>query len=197
MAGWLTWRNERRWLTVVLALAIGAIVLGVVAWAMRASSDAEEAARGSKVSVREPLLWTPPVIDGPAGTAELSVEPVEGEFEEGFQVGVRFEDGEGAVLDAAYWTDMVRSSAGDGASYYTTVVRVPVPAGTVVVRAEVTLGPGGPPVDPDLDGDLPCEVRAPVTEGEVVRVQVRFGAGNCVAVLPVEPADAATSTLGG
>lgn len=197
MAGWLTWRNERRWLTVFLALAIAAIVLGVVAWGMQTSSDAHRAYTHPRVLVRDPIPWHPPEVDGPAGAIEVSVEPVEGEFIEGFQVGLRFEDGDGTVLDAAYWTDMVRSSAGDGASSYTTIVREKVPVGTVVVRAQVTLGPGGPPVDPDLEGDLPCEARSEVTEGETVRVQIRFGAGNCLALLPVEAVSATTSTLGG
>ena len=198
MGGWLTWRNERRWLATVLALAIAAVVLGVVAWAMKASSDAERAYTHPKDLVREPIPWSPPSVDGRAGQVDVSIQPVEGLFIEGFQVGLRFEDGDGKVLDSAYWSDVVHSLVDEPApeDFYATVMHEPVPAGTAVVRAEVTLGSSGPPPDPDLSGSLPCAAKVPVAAGETVRVEVRFDSErHCVALLPpASPASVPTTT---
>ena len=93
----------------------------------------------------------------------------------------------GKVLDAAYWTDVVHSIAPDPETddFYSSVMPEPVPAGTIVVRAEVAIGPGGPPADPDLDGDLPCSAKLRVGAGETARVEVRLDAArHCLSLLP-------------
>ncbi len=199
MAGRRTSSGEPRWAFVALGVGVAAVVLGVVVWAMKGSSDAERAYTDPKAYLRTPRPWSPPAVEGPAGRLDLSIEPVDGELIEGFQVGLRIEDAEGKVLDSAQWTDVVHGLVDDPAidDFYSTVMSEPVPAGTVVVRADVALGGGGPPVDPDLEGDLPCRVETDIAEGETVRVQIRFGAGNCLTIVPVEAPGVATSTSEG
>lgn len=69
-------------------------------------------------------------------------------FIEGFEIGLRFDTGGGEVIAATLWSDFVRSTgATDIDAYYQSALRQPVPAGTVLVQAEVNIGmpcTGGP-----------------------------------------------------
>ena len=111
----------------------------------------------------------------------VRLEPVDGMFIEGFEVGLRFEDADGAVLDTVLWSDFVSSQDGAAAQdYYGSVLEQSVPAGPVVVLAAVNIGIGPPPETPDLDGELRCRLELEVPEGETVEVEVLFADEDCL-----------------
>ncbi|MEZ5231155.1 MAG: hypothetical protein R2749_00330 [Acidimicrobiales bacterium] len=116
------------------------------------------------------------------GTVTVRLEEVGGVFIEGFEVALRFEDGDGDTIASTHWTDFVTGQDGEAATdYYGSVLEQPVPAGTVTVRAETAVGIGPPPVKPDLDGDLRCSLELEVPAGGQVAVEVGFGDdGNCL-----------------
>ena len=118
----------------------------------------------------------------PTGTVTVRLEEVGGVFIEGFEVALRFEDGDGDTIASTHWTDFVTGQDGDAATdYYGSVLEQTVPVGTVTVRAETAVGIGPPPVKPDLDGDLRCSLELDVPAGGRVDVEVGFGDdGNCL-----------------
>lgn len=112
--------------------------------------------------------------DGSAVVA-VSIEDVDGIFTEGFEVGLRFETGDGEVIESTLWSDVVAAqdpSTPD--AFYDTVLEQPVPAGEVVVLGGATVGTGPGPSIPDLDGALPCRVELELGDGERAQVEVRF-----------------------
>jgi hypothetical protein len=119
------------------------------------------------------------------GTIAVSLEETNGAFIEGFEIALRFEAADGAVIESLHWTDFVQSTgAEDIDAYYDAVLEQPVPAGRVVVLATTTIGPGGPPEKPDLDGPLDCRLEVDVPGDGRVEVEVSFaGTGDCLALL--------------
>jgi hypothetical protein len=118
----------------------------------------------------------------PAGVGVVTVqlEPVEGVFIEGFEVGLRFETGDGEVLGSTLWTDYVKDELANPSmdDWYDSVLRQEVPAGVVVVLATVNIGAGPPPEIPDVTGTLRCRLSVEVpTDGEVA-VEVTFDEGD-------------------
>jgi hypothetical protein len=122
-----------------------------------------------------------PVPTAPAEDAEgsaivaVSIEDVEGIFVEGFEVGLRFETGDGEVIESTLWSEVVAAQdPSTPEAYYETVLEQPVPAGEVVVLGEANVGTGPGPSVPDLDGELPCRVELELDDGERAEVEVRF-----------------------
>jgi hypothetical protein len=116
-----------------------------------------------------------PSGDGATGTVAVSIEPVEGFFTEGFEVGFRFETPDGERIASFLWSEAVAAEGSDDLdAFYTTVVDQAVPAGPVVVLATANIGIGPPPETPDLDGDMRCRLDVTVPEGGTVPVQVGF-----------------------
>lgn len=162
--------RSSRWLAVALTM------LGACA------SDAEEtvdagpsASQGSRS------------VPAGVGAVTVQLEPVEGVFIEGFEVGLRFETGDGDVLASILWTDYVNGQFADPSmdDYYGSVLRQEVPAGVVVVLATVNIGAGPPPEIPDVTGALRCRLVVEVpTDGEVA-VEVSFDEEDgCLRELP-------------
>jgi hypothetical protein len=117
----------------------------------------------------------PPEQGEESGLVAVRIEEVEGIFTEGFEVGLRFETGDGDVIESMLWSDVVATQGpSTPASSYDAVLEQPVPVGEVVVFAEVTVGTGPPPSVPDLDGDLPCRVELRLAEDERAELEVRF-----------------------
>jgi hypothetical protein len=122
------------------------------------------------------------------GTVAVSLEPVDGMFTEGFEIGLRFETADGEVIDKTLWTDFIQSlpetASGGIDVYYDSVLEQPVPAGDVIVLASVAIGMGPGPVAPDLDGDLDCRLPVTVPADGRVEVEVSFdsSAGDCLTV---------------
>jgi hypothetical protein len=129
----------------------------------------------------------PSEVDGEAdeaggeGTVAVHLEATEGIFVEGFEVALRFETGDGEVLDSLLWTEFV-AGLGDQSieAFYDSVLEQPVPAGPVVVHAEVALGIGPPPVPPDPTGELACRLEVDVPDGGTVEVEVAFTDADCL-----------------
>ncbi|MFP5321507.1 MAG: hypothetical protein ACLGIC_06630 [Acidimicrobiia bacterium] len=127
------------------------------------------------------------------GRVHVRLEEVDGFFIEGFEVGLRFETGEGETIASTLWSDVVASSGADGIeAFYDTVLTQEVPAGLVRIAAEVNVGMGPGPSIPDLAGPLPCQVEVEIPpEGEAT-VEVSFSGGeDCLRV--VEPDGEATA----
>ena len=116
--------------------------------------------------------------DAAPGVVAVRLEPVNGIFVEGFEVGLRFETAEGTVLASTLWSDFVRSH-GDGTidDHYTSVLEQPVPSGQIVVRATVNIGIGPAPEIPDLSEDLRCQLEVAVPPDGRVDVEVSFSGG--------------------
>jgi hypothetical protein len=121
------------------------------------------------------------------GTIAVSLEPVDGIFTEGFEVGLRFETATGEVLGTTLWSDFVQAQSAEPTmdDHYDSVLEQAVPAGDVVVLASVALGMGPGPVAPDVDGPLDCRLDVTVPAGETVAVEVSFDSstGNCLTLL--------------
>ena len=118
-----------------------------------------------------------------AGTVNVSLEPIDGFFIEGFEIGLRFETPDQEVLASFLWTDVVAALDDPTIEdYYDTVHPQPVTAGEVVVLATVSIGVGPAPVTPDLDGPMQCRLVVEVPEGGEVDVEVSFEQSNCLAL---------------
>ena len=116
------------------------------------------------------------------GTVTVRLEPVEGVFIEGFEVGLRFSTPDGQELDRTLWSEFVASTGTASIeAYYDSILEQPVPAGPIVVEAAVSVGAGPPPVTPDLDAtELPCRLEVDVPDGGRVDVEVSFDASGCL-----------------
>ncbi|MBL8777752.1 MAG: hypothetical protein JNK12_17555 [Acidimicrobiales bacterium] len=132
--------------------------------------------------------------DGP-GSITVQLEPDVCCFREGFEVGLRFETADGEVIGSTLWSDFVEASGDDSmGAYYDSVLTQEVQAGPVVVRAEVSIGAGPPPVPPDLEGDLACSLEVEVAPDETVAVEVLFDeADDCLRRLTDPPTTTNTS----
>lgn len=119
------------------------------------------------------------------GIVQVRVEPVDGVFVEGFEIGLRFETDAGEVLASTLWSDFVRSTGRPEIdAYYDSVLRQPVHVGTIRLFAEVNVGIGPPPSTPDLDGDLPCQLAIEVEPGSEPIVEVGFdGSDDCLRLI--------------
>ncbi len=119
------------------------------------------------------------------GIVAVRLEETPGPFFEGFEIGLRFETGTGEPIAATLWTDYIQSLPEEPTidTYYDTVLEQTVPAGQVVVLAEGAIGAGPPPVAPDVDGPLDCQLPVTVEAGGRVVVEFRFSAasGDCLA----------------
>ncbi len=120
----------------------------------------------------EPTSTQDDGVGGNTGTITVRIEEVGGIFVEGFEVGLRFETGDGEVIATTLWSDFVNSQP-DG-DFYTSVLEQPVPAGDVVVLASANVGIGPPPEVPDVDGDLRCRLPVTVTVGGTAAIEVTF-----------------------
>ena len=120
--------------------------------------------------------------DPPHGTVAVGLEEVDGFFIEGFEIGLRYETGDGTVVGSTLWSEAVAERGDDRIeAFYDTVVDQPVPAGDVVVLASVRLGVGPPPETPDLDGPMDCRLELTVPAGARVEVEVDFsGTADCL-----------------
>lgn len=152
---------------------------------------------GSGPSGGLPTTAAPTTLVGPtqpldperSGIVEVHMQNLpEGTFYiEGFDVGLRFEDGDATVLASTIWTQHVESTKPDAeiTDFYDTVLEQPVPAGTVVVWADVTIGGSGGPSLPRTTGRLPCRLPVEVRAGATVAVEVRFEEEpRCLRVIP-------------
>lgn len=116
------------------------------------------------------------------GTLAISLEPIDGVFIEGFEIGLRIETAAGEVLLATLWSDYIESLGDTSINrYYDTVLIQEVPAGPILVLATVSIGAGPGPVAPDINGDLRCTLEVVVPPGGQVNVEVAFDArSNCL-----------------
>ena len=123
-----------------------------------------------------------------AGTVSVRLETVQGIFTEGFEVGLRFEDGDGKVIDATLWSAFVESQVEPAArDYYGSVYELTVPAGRVAVLASANIGIGPGPEIPDIEGNLRCRLDLDIGEGEHVAVEVAFtGNSDCLSLVGLQ-----------
>lgn len=157
-------RGRRAWV-LAAACAFVAVALGAAILARNGGDDVVVQTGPAAGTGREA---------GP-GTITVQLEPDVCCFFEGFEVGLRFETTDGEVIASTLWSDFVEASGDDTMdAYYDSVLTQEVPSGPVVVRAEVSIGAGPPPVPPDLEGDLPCSLEVEVAPGETVAVEVFF-----------------------
>jgi len=113
------------------------------------------------------------------GAVRVRLEPVEGFFIEGFEIGLRFETGAGERIAATLWTDFVATTGRDDLeAFYDSVLVQEVPAGDVRLLAQVEIGMGPGPSIPDVDGPLPCSLELDVPAGGSVEVEVSFEGGD-------------------
>jgi hypothetical protein len=145
------------------------------------ASTTDSSGDASAATTRAPTVTTEGSGDADVGTVNVGLEPVEGYFIEGFEVGLRFETVDGEVIDALLWTDIVAAIDNPTIDdFYETVHRQPVPAGQVVVLATVSIGAGPPPVVPDLRGPMQCELVVDVAPGGETDVEVSFEREDCL-----------------
>lgn len=117
----------------------------------------------------------PPEQGGQGALVAVQIEEVDGIFTEGFEVALRFETGDGEVIESMLWSDVVATQGpSTPASYYDAVLEQLVPAGDVVVFAEANVGIGPPPSVRDVNGELPCRVELQLDEDERAELEVRF-----------------------
>ncbi len=176
-------RRRRGWV-LAAACAFVSVALGVAILA-RTGGDGDVVVQTGPVAGSE---------DGP-GSITVQLEPDVCCLREGFEVGLRFETTEGEVIASTFWSEFVKTSGDDTMdTYYDSVLTQDVPAGPVVVRAEVSIGAGPPPVPPDLEGDLACSLEVEVAPGETVAVEVLFHeADDCLRRLTDPPITTSTS----
>lgn len=118
---------------------------------------------------------------GATGTLSVRLEEVEGVFIEGFEIGVRIETPDGEVIDSFLWTEEVADlAAADIDAFYTAVLERSVPAGDVVVLADVNIGMGPAPETPDLEGPLPCSITVDVPADGSAAVEIAFSDTDCL-----------------
>lgn len=122
------------------------------------------------------------------GTLAVRLEPTDGIFIEGFEVGLRFTDAEtGDELERVVWSEYVAALGPDAGvdAFYDAVYELPA-AGTVRVGVDVNIGIGPGPEPPDLDAEpMPCELDVEVPSGATVTVEVSFddAAPECLQVV--------------
>ena len=116
------------------------------------------------------------------GTIRVRLQQLDYIFIEGFEIGLRFETTDGTVIDSTLWSDFVLSQNPNPkiADVYDSVLEQSVPAGDIVVFAEVLISPGTKIVPPDLDGPLPCRLHVAVPEDGQIDVEVFFVPANCL-----------------
>ncbi len=116
------------------------------------------------------------------GTIAVNIEPVEGFFIEGFEVGIRFETPDGVPISSTLWSDFVTSQGEpELEDYYTSVLEETVPAGEVIVLASANVGIGPGPEIPDVDGELRCRLPVTVPANGTVSVEITFSdPDNCL-----------------
>jgi hypothetical protein len=151
-----------------------ALAAAVAAWGLTRSGIPDET-----VVAREPADDASAAdlsrSDAVGGEVRVQVEDVDGIFFEGFEIGLRFETGDGSLIASTLWSDHVASTGRtDMDAYYDSVLSQSVPAGTVRVSAEVNIGQGPGPSIPDLAGALPCVLDVEVDPGAVVTVEAGF-----------------------
>lgn len=174
--------------TVLLVLgAVTAVALGS-AWALTRSSAPDGVVVASEAEGSGGAADTSP------GEIRVQLEEVDGAFIEGFEVGLRFETGDGELIASTLWSDFVASNGRtDMDAYYDSVLSQSVPAGTVRVSAEVNIRALPPPSTPDLGAELPCLLVVEVDPGAVVAVEAMFkDTPNCLRLVP--GADTSNST---
>ena len=172
------WRSGRD-VGVALALATIGLALTLAGCGRMPETDA-----GGDVSDTTPVAAGPGPVDGDEATGRVSVrlEQIEGFFIEGFEVGLRFETTGGDLIGSTLWSDHVASTGRPGIeAFYDSVLVQTVPAGAVVVSAEVNIGTGPAPSIPDLAGPLPCVLDVEVEPDGEVAVEVSFdGTDDCL-----------------
>ena len=129
-----------------------------------------------------PFIELLSAVEPPAGIVRVRLEPVAGIFDEGFEIGLRFETADGTVIASTLWTDFVREKNGNPTinDFYECVLEQSVPPGDIVLWAEANVGIGPPPVTPDLAGPLRCRLDVSVPEGGQIDVEVLFFDQNCL-----------------
>ncbi len=171
-------------------LALGAVLAAalVSTWALTRSSSPDDVVVASETEAFGGAA------DAGLGEIRVQLEEVDGAFIEGFEVGLRFETGDGELIASTLWSDFVASTGRtDMDAYYDSVLSQSVPAGTVRVSAGVNIGAGPPPSIPDLGAELPCLLVVEVDPGAVVMVEATFSdAPNCLRLVP--GADTSNST---
>ena len=186
---WSVGRSVLIGLAIVLGLVAGAVAL----WSLTGDAttdvrdlqeDREESVpRGAGADTTGQTKNEPSSTATDAtGLVRVRLEPVDGMFTEGFEVGLRFETAGGEVIASTHWSDFVRSQGAQGIeAFYESVLEQEVPAGPTVVRAEVDVGAGPAPSIPDLRGDLSCRVDLDVAPGATEEVEVSFdGTDGCL-----------------
>ena len=183
-------RGRRAWV-LAAAGALVAVALGAALLARAGGDDVVVVQTGPSAGGPAPGA----AADAAEGAITIQLEPDVCCFIEGFEVGLRFEATDGEVIASTLWSDFVAASGDDTIdAYYDSVLTQEVPAGPVVVRAEVSIGAGPPPLPPDLEGDLPCVLEVEVAPGETVAVEVLFDeVGDCLQRL-AEPTAASTTS---
>jgi hypothetical protein len=163
------------------------LLLCVAAVAVAAGCGEDEGTATTVVApldegVLDPEPTAPAEADEESAVVEVRIEELDAIPVEGFEVGLRFEQGDGQVVESALWSDVVAAQDPSTVEGPTdTVLEQPVPAGEVVVLAEVTVGTGPPPSTPDVDGELPCRLELALDAGERAVVEVRFApADDCL-----------------
>lgn len=174
--------------TLLLTIAAVMAVAVVSAWALTRPSTPDDVVVASEAD------QSAGAADAGPGEIRVQLEEIDGVFVEGFEVGLRFETSDGELITATLWSDFVTSTGRtDIDSYYDSVLIQSVPAGTVRVSAEVTIGAGPPPSIPDLSAELPCLLVVEVEPGAVVAMEATFNdAPNCLRLVP--DADTTNST---
>ena len=121
---------------------------------------------------------------GGEGVVAVHLEQLDGILIEGFELGLRFETVDGEVLDTRLWSEFVEGLDDPRIeAFYDSVLEAEVPAGPVVVLAELVQSIGGPIEPPDLSGDLTCRLEVDVPDGGRVEVEVSFsGEPDCLSV---------------
>ena len=156
----------------VLLKAAVIAVAGTVAGAGCSQARQDTPRAAVVVDLAETTLGVPVQ---PTGQVRVRLEDAGGPFQEGFEVGLRFETGDGRPIAATLWSDFIASTGRtDIDSYYHSVLNQSVPAGTVQVEAEANVGEAGGPSIPDLTGKLPCSLTVEVDPGSVVLIEVTF-----------------------
>lgn len=118
------------------------------------------------------------------GIVSIRLEEVEGFFIEGFEVGLRIEDGAGETIASTLWSDMVAEQGDDSIeAFYESTWDVAVPSGPVVLHGSANVGAGPPPETPDITGDLNCTLAIEVAPGETATVEVSFRPDDCLQIV--------------
>ncbi len=181
-------RRRRTWLLALGAVLIVALVSG---WALTRPTSPDDV-----VVASEGEGFNSAADAGP-GEVQVRLEEVDGAFIEGFEIGLRFETGDGELIASLLWSDFVASTGRtDLDAYYDSVLSQAVPAGTVRVSAEVNIGAGPAPSIPDLSAELRCLLVVEVDPGAVVGVEATFNdSADCLRVVPGADTSITTTSI--